>query len=158
MKYTVPTGRAHCLLQQWNADYHSFSSLMDSHMQCQEALPQCSSAAQQPLFQRFYGQLGWEQKDQRGAQRYREAVRAAHIQQLSAAATLQRLHCLTDQTKQHFSVQSRCSFVILKLLNRNFNSPALIPTQIKGFYAQCSLHFLAAAWGKAMWKSCSELS
>lgn len=55
-------------------------------------------------------------------------------------------------------LQSRCSFVILKLLNRNFNFPALIPMQIKGFYAQCSLHFLAAAWGKAMWKSCSELS
>lgn len=36
-------------------------------------------------------------------------------------------------TNSNICLQSRCSFVILKLINRNFNFPALIPMQTKDF-------------------------
>lgn len=131
---------------------------MDSHTSCPEALQLCSTAASLP---KTLWVAGLEIKGSEGgteAQRgcagssHSTALCCSHTSKIALPHWPNQAAFLCG-TNSNICLQSRRSFVILKLWNKNFNFPALIPTQTKGFCAQCSLCFLAAAWGKAKWKS-----
>lgn len=164
MKYTVPTGSTHHLFQQWNADYYSLHWWIltcNAKRHCTVQLGSTAASLPKTLWVAGLGTKGSEG----GTEVQRGCAGSSHLAaQCFSHASKIALPDWPNQTaflcgtNSNICLQSGCSFVILKLLNQNFNFPALIPMQIKGFYAQCSLHFLAAAWGKAMWKSCLELS